>query len=120
MKTHTPLRKTILSLLKEHHLLTAPALLERLGTQGMKVNKTSVYRALETLLKQQEISRLSFGQNDILYELASNHHDHWVCTTCGRVEEVACLTNLPTPPELHVEHHQVTLYGTCQMCASSI
>jgi Fe2+ or Zn2+ uptake regulation protein len=119
MKMHTPLRKAILSLLNEHHLLTAPALLERLSTQGMDVNKTSVYRALETLLKQREISRTSFGQNDILYELASNHHDHWVCTTCGRVEEMACVTNLPAPAELTVEHHQVTLYGTCQNCTSS-
>lgn len=118
-RTKIPLTTQIINLLTKHHLMTAPKLLDTLLQKGEKYNKTSLYRALDKLVKTEQICKLNFGKNQIWYELRSEHHDHLVCHECGQVEIVECQT---TP--IHqlkgylIEHHHLTLFGLCPRCQS--
>ncbi len=115
---HSLLRDAIMSLLVTHHLLTAPELLIQLHKVGRKVNKTSMYRALDLLQAQHKICRHNFEQNDLRYEVTTDHHDHLYCSSCGSVNSIECALNITT--ELNgfkVDHHHVTIFGLCEKCS---
>lgn len=110
------LRTQILSLLRQHHLLSAPQLVERLRASGREVNKTSVYRALDILAEDRLVTKKTLD-SEAMYEVADHHHDHIVCTNCGAVESVDCVFQLPELPRGYtVEDHTLTLYGRCPNC----
>ncbi len=115
-----PLAEMILALLDSHHLLTAPDLVEKLHAQGHDVHKTSVYRNLETLVSKGSIFRHSIGDQHVVYELRRHHHDHLVCTSCGKVESVECQVHLPEnvgkKNGFEVEFHNLTIFGHCKSC----
>lgn len=111
------LRKKILDLLKQKHVLTAPDIVGRLKVKGDVYNKTSVYRALEKLLEEGIVCKQMFRQNDVFYELRADHHDHFVCESCDKIEKIPCQqmivpTNIGT-----ISHHHSTWYGVCVKCS---
>ena len=113
---HRNLDEQIVQLLGEHHLLTAPDLQVKLETFGKRYNKTSVYRALERLLEKDQVCRLSFSSNEILYELRDSHHDHLVCERCGRVQTTHCMVSIPDTDTFKATHHHLTVFGICDQC----
>lgn len=106
----------IIHLLAKHHFLTVPDMVERLHAQGTSVNKTSVYRALEKLLIQGTVCKQNIRANDLVYELRSHHHDHVVCSNCGKIETVECQITPPIVPGFSIHHHHLTFFGLCQAC----
>jgi Fe2+ or Zn2+ uptake regulation protein len=111
-------RQQILELLETYHLLSATQILEKLETQGQGVNKTTVYRALDGLVADDLLTRMQLENGLQMYEQAHHHHDHIVCTNCGRVDSVDCqLTeSLGQIPGYDVQSHQLTVYGICDAC----
>ncbi len=107
----------IAQILQRNHTLSAPEIVEKLKQLGEECNKTSVYRALERMSDREEVCRHMFGGQTATYELRSHHHDHLVCTVCGQIQEIPCLTQLPREvADFQVEHHHLTLFGTCASC----
>jgi Fur family transcriptional regulator, ferric uptake regulator len=120
VKRLTPLKKNILQLLKKHHFLSVPQLVEKLHKNGTNVNKTSVYRTIESFLADDIVCQQTF-QNEVVYELQEDHHDHLYCTNCGRVEKTDCYIEATPTQKLNgfqVDHHHLTLYGKCEDCAA--
>jgi Fe2+ or Zn2+ uptake regulation protein len=114
------LRATILALLEEHHLLTARQILSLLEEKGTTYNKTSVYRTLDQLLADTELCRHFLTGNEAEYELRSHHHAHLVCNQCGSVAESECMMpDIPEVADFEVDHHHVTLIGTCGKCRAT-
>ncbi len=109
----------IISLLTTHHLLTAPQIVSYLNTADQSVNKTSVYRALEKLEAQALICKQNLQDNDLVYELRENHHDHLVCTKCGKVTTAACQVKIDQSTDFAVDHHHLTVFGLCSACRHS-
>lgn len=109
----------IIHLLEENHLLSAPDIVKKMNADGTSVNKTSVYRALDKMLAAEIICKQIFGSDVVMYELRENHHDHFVCENCGKIEVVAC-TSHPhmTTNNLIVNHHHMTLFGFCESCST--
>jgi len=108
--------RTIQDLLAEHHLLTAPQLVEFLDQKGQKVNKTSVYRALDKLLAANLVCKLNLLGNELHYELQTEHHDHLVCLNCGKVIATECQLQFQAPANFKVDHHHLTVFGWCEEC----
>lgn len=107
----------IIDVLKEHHLLSAPQILEKMSEKGQSVNKTSVYRALEKLMQSGSLCKHTFANDSLLYELRDHHHDHLVCENCGKIEVIECNNTIDLPnSEFKVSHHHLTLFGTCVDC----
>ncbi len=114
------LRATIQSLLEQHHLLTAGQIIELLQQKGTSYNKTSVYRMLEQLLSDSVLCRHFLTGKEAEYELRSHHHAHLVCNRCGTVSESECMMpEIPVVADFEVDHHHVTLVGTCGQCRTS-
>ncbi len=89
----------------------------------LKTGIATVYRTLALLEESHVVSSLSFGAQGKKYELgAKEHHDHLICTECGKITEFVdediekrqhAITN-----ELHfkMSDHSMQIYGTCSKC----
>lgn len=113
------LRAQLVSLLQQHHLLSVGDILQKLEAQGKTYNKTSVYRSLEQLLEEGVVCRQFFNEAQALYELREDHHTHLVCSTCGKIETIECdYHESSAVGDFVVDHHHVTLVGSCGQCAA--
>ena len=97
-----------------------------LKAKKLAVNKTTVYRELNSLKKEGIILELQLKDNKRWYELASrDHHHHIICTECDRVEDFGeCdLENLinkalkQAPDFAEITNHTVDFFGLCKSCA---
>ena len=111
------LSQTILSLLHENHFLTPLEMQQLLGESGENYNKTSIYRAIDSLIEQDLICKQDFLDKEACYELKANHHDHLLCTGCGVILSVECM--VPEQEMINdflVDHHHLTVFGQCADC----
>ncbi|MEO8580973.1 MAG: transcriptional repressor [Patescibacteria group bacterium] len=113
----TEIRAEIISQFEKHHLLSATEIQSSLEKKFPSLNKTTVYRSLDFFIQTGLICQHQFGLKEALFELRTHHHDHLVCTHCGRLQTTSCLTELPKVIDgYQVEHHHLTVYGTCLEC----
>ena len=96
-------------------------LLVRVQVGQPAVGYATVYRALKLFVEAGVASERRFGDGPALYEPAElgDHHDHLICTVCGRIfefedqliedrqEEVAKSLGLK------LTNHRMTLWGEC-------
>ncbi len=114
----TALRKNLFSIFSQFHApLSVPELTDSLG-----VNKTTLYREMETLLAHELIRAIEFGDGKTRYELAHDDHHHFVCEQCGDVEDVENCEVEKTASELQktkgvlVRRHALEFFGLCARC----
>lgn len=92
--------------------------------QDPSVGHTTVYRTLKLLTEAGLAREVRFGDNKTYYEHHYNHehHDHMICTECGKVIEFFS-------PEIELmqdkaadsfgfkpTHHSLRLWGICSEC----
>lgn len=106
--------------------VTIPELLER----GAEQAQSSLYRNLAILEQAGAVRRLASVDDVARYELdehLTEHHHHLVCSTCGRIDDIA----LPDDIErslmravegasgdhgYHLTSHRLELVGVCADC----
>jgi len=105
--------------------LTVEEIHKRLETE---MDKTTVYRTLDTFESSGLIHRVPDKKNLTRFALCKNGHHgdghshdhaHFICNQC---EETFCLPEVNLPPAIKVEGYQVnslhlTLGGICDECA---
>lgn len=126
----TPLRASLVDIfLHSHEPFTPQELLQALVKQGFKANKTTVYRQLEFLQRNNIIKSVHFADRTKRYELIgeSGHHHHLVCLRCGRIEDVSFPTDLEEQEKLiwkknkfKVLQHSLEFFGLCQTCQAKV
>ncbi len=115
------LKKTIVELLTKEHLLSAHQILEKLSARHRSFNKTSVYRALDQLVADDQICEQRFAGTEAVYELRAHHHAHLVCENCGAIATTHCELDQPKNIDgFRISHHHVTFMGLCKHCAAEI
>jgi len=83
---------------------------------------STVYRTMKLLCEAGLVSERHFGDGEALYENVASHHDHCICTGCGkiiefenpRIEELQESIAERFGFELH--SHKMELYGLCAAC----
>jgi len=110
--------------LKTEEHLTSEDLYFLVHREDPSVGHTTVYRTLKLLTEAGLAREVRFGDNKTYYEHHFNHehHDHMICTECGKVieffsQEIENLQDqmaanfgfLPT-------HHSLRLWGVCDEC----
>ena len=91
----------------------------------LKTGIATVYRTLALLEESKVVTSLSFGAQGKKYELgAKEHHDHLICTECGKITEFvdeeiekrqhAITDNLG----FKMSDHSMQIYGICSECQS--
>lgn len=84
------------------------------------IGLATVYRNIKQLMEAGEVQAVDLPGEATRYELSGHaHHHHFRCTSCHRVFNVpGCPGNMQriAPEGFVVEHHEMTLYGTCSDC----
>jgi Fur family ferric uptake transcriptional regulator len=62
-------------------------LLTRVRKRNKKVGYATVYRTLKLLVDSGLAHQRQFGDGQARYEVAGEHHDHFICTKCGMILE---------------------------------
>lgn len=97
---------------------------ERLRERGVSVGKATVYRTLVLLRAAGLIEEHDFGEGFKRYEpmIPQSHHEHLICTDCGKVVEFSS-ERLERMKALIAEeygfrphHHRLEIYGLCRDC----
>jgi Fe2+ or Zn2+ uptake regulation protein len=89
----------------------------QLHTHLPHINLVTIYRTLEQLVTAGKAKKLSFGEQEALYEVQAEPHHHAICTICDEVihftfadkeliEEFAL-------PRFSISYIEVTVRGTC-------
>jgi Fur family ferric uptake transcriptional regulator len=86
---------------------------------------STVYRTMKLLCEAGLAHERHFGEGEALYENVSAHHDHLICTACGRIIEfenpqIEALQELAAREFAFViKSHKMEIYGLCEGCARS-
>lgn len=87
------------------------------------IGYSTVYRALDRLCTLGLIARVRVpGGTSAVYEPARTNHAHFLCTDCGRVDDVdyvlapADLLTMATAHDVEIRETMLTLRGTCARC----
>ena len=91
----------------------------------LKTGIATVYRTLALLEESNVVTSLSFGAQGKKYELgAKEHHDHLICTECGKItefvdEEIEKRQHSITDElGFEMKDHSMQIYGICSECQS--
>ncbi len=96
-----------------------------LRKRGLSVSRATVYRTIDVLVKNNMIEKLDIGDGRARYEYNEKnmHHDHLICTNCGKIIEFH---------NAEIEHQQLLiakkhkfklidhshqLFGICKDCS---
>jgi Fur family ferric uptake transcriptional regulator len=88
------------------------------------VNKSTVYRTLELLVKAGCVYKSSAGDDFIYHHAEEGHHHHLVCTRCGKT--IDCDENLFSPLQntlkekfhFNADFKHMVMSGICRECRS--
>ncbi len=104
--------------------ITVDELLTRVRSVEPRISAATVYRTMKLLAKCGLANTQQFGEGHRVYEQAAGreHHDHFICTHCGMVEEfedqrIESLQNeVAKARGFQITRHRMELYGLCCQC----
>ena len=123
----TPQRTAIIkTVLESEEHLTPSALLERVRRNNPEIGEVTVYRTLNILTGLGLVCEVHTGENVHGYiSRPSCHHDHLICSQCGRVINFTDC-NLPeleqrlaSEKNFKIKDHRLDFYGICKECVKS-
>jgi Fur family ferric uptake transcriptional regulator len=108
----------------ERHL-SAEELFRLMYDSGVPVAYATVYRALRLFVSCGLARKVALGGRGSRFEHAvgHEHHDHLVCTRCGRTAEFyhrqleELQTEVARGKGFMARSHSLTIYGLCATCA---
>ena len=122
----TKQREAILRTLYDNKGHYSPEEIQKLINKNhsdLKVGIATIYRTMALLEDAGLASSISFGKDGKLYELGiKKHHDHLICTQCGKITEFVDETIEKRQEEIAKKHnflmqdHTMKIVGLCQEC----
>ena len=99
-------------------------LVAKVRARDPRVSVATVYRTMKLLAESGLAEARHFGEGQTLYEPArqGGHHDHLICTGCGRIVEFEnerieeLQLRVARSHGFEVESHKLELYGRCERC----
>lgn len=119
-------RRVVLSvLLDRNDHPTVDQLFEDVKERMPGVSRTTIYRALETLVELGLARRTNHFEATARFDGNTDHHHHLVCRRCNRVEDIEhpslnkfALPNLVGIP-FEISDYSIYLEGLCAACQKS-
>jgi len=95
-----------------------------LRKRGLNISRATVYRTIDVLVKNKLIDKLDIGDGRARFEYNEKylHHDHLVCTRCGKIvefynDEVEELQNeIAKQYNFKLLDNSHQLFGICEDC----
>lgn len=105
--------------------MTAEDVFRVLLNEHSDIGLATVYRVLTQFEQAGILARSHFEGGKAVYELdEGKHHDHLVCTVCGKVEEFYDAEierrqqMIASEKKWILQDHAMSLYGVCSDCES--
>ena len=116
------------TLLTSHRHLSAEEVAQEVSAAGRKVGTATVYRTIDTLLESGLVVERDFGEGFRRFEPARDtpHHEHLVCTQCGKVEEFRderlerMTTIVAESRGFARQRHRLVIHGVCKDCQTGV
>lgn len=110
--------------LKTEDHLTSEDLYWLVQKHDPSVGHTTVYRTLKLLTEAGLAREVRFGDNKTYYEhhFKHEHHDHMICTECGKVIEFfsqdieSMQDQMADKFGFKLSHHSLRMWGVCADC----
>ena len=121
----TPQRETILKeISKDNGHRECEDIYLAMKQNGKNVSRATVYRTLEILVQNDFARKLELGDGRARYEskVGSLHHDHLICTSCGKIveymnQEIEDLQEkVAKKYGFTLDRHIHQLFGICKKC----
>jgi len=95
-----------------------------LRKRGLKISRATVYRTIDVLVKNKLIDKLDVGDGRARFEYNDKyiHHDHLICTRCGKIvefynDEIEELQNeIANQYNFKLLDNSHQLFGICKDC----
>jgi Fur family ferric uptake transcriptional regulator len=120
---HTKQRDAILDVfLSARGHVTSEQIYAEVRGAHPNIGYTTVYRTMKLLCEAGLANERHFDDGITRYEVEHEHHDHLVCTKCGKIVEFECAMIEATQDEIaarygfRVLRHRHELYGHCGDC----
>ncbi len=118
----TKIKKAIIDVLSENHcLLSKQELVEKLKTKKIKPDRSTIYRELQFLTKNNLAIKNTIAGIDY-YEIPQDHH-HLVCMSCNSISRVEIGNHLENQEKqiakqkkFNIINHSLEFYGYCHKC----
>lgn len=119
---HTKQREAILDVflsVKGH--ITGEEIYRKVREEHAAIGYTTVYRTMKLLCEAGLAHEHNFD-GTARYEIAHEHHDHLVCTRCGKIVEFECELIESAQEKIAAQYgfrilrHRHELYGHCGEC----
>ncbi len=90
---------------------------------GMKIGLTSIYRILNNMVDNNELTTIITKDNIVHYDYNRKDHYHFVCKKCNKIidisDEKELFQKISKDHNLELDEIQeVIIYGTCASCSS--
>ncbi len=118
-------RLKILETLEAHadSHLSAEDVYKLMLKENAEVGVATIYRVLTQCEQAGLVKRLQSEEGPALFELKpADHHDHFICTRCGNVDEFHDKVieerqqKIAAQAGFVMENHSMILYGICRNC----
>jgi len=120
---HTKQREAILeAFLAASGHVTGEELFQNVRSMHPNIGYTTVYRTLKLLCDAGLAIERHFEDGVTRYEIEHEHHDHLVCTKCGKIIEFECdmieaaQNQIAERYGFRILRHRHELYGHCSSC----
>jgi Fur family ferric uptake transcriptional regulator len=120
----TPGRIALLTFLS--HAKSPLTTLDIQKKMNYKMDKVTLYRALEDFSISKIVARINLQDTAIYYELlhADHHHHHIVCEKCGKIEDIEICNQTSLQKEIlkhsknftTINSHSLEFFGICRSC----
>lgn len=106
--------------------MTLEELYLRVSNVDSRIGQSTLYRTMKLLVESKLAHERHFSDAPTLYEVAieGEHHDHLICTSCGKIFEFENPTIEKLQDEVaesfgfKIRYHRMELYGECRDCSS--
>ncbi len=103
--------------------ISASTIRNSLKSEGLLLNRATIYRELKFLLANKIVRRIQFAGKATHYEIDSGHHHHLICIKCNSVKIIAMGRHLERHEreifqreDFKVISHALEFYGFCRNC----
>jgi len=99
--------------------LSADEIHNKLVDHNESIGLATVYRVLTQLEIAGLIQKNQFNDNQSSYEIKKQHHDHLICTKCGKIIEFmnddleTLQEKISDKHQFRLDSHVMTLFGVC-------
>ena len=100
--------------------LSADEIHNKLVDHKESIGLATVYRVLTQLEVAGLIQKNQFSDNQSSYEIKKQHHDHLICTKCGKIIEFinddleTLQEKISDKYQFRLDSHVMTLFGVCK------